>query len=368
MLDFWIPLFTSVIVSAVLVITKSKHLKFTGAGADTSAVQASHTVPTPRIGGLAVMAGMVSGVMFDLAQGHTLYLILLLTGLPMFLTGLGEDLFRHISTKVRYLATVVSAAIAIWATGIWITTADSYGLEWAFALPPLAILITLFVVASYCHAFNLIDGLNGLASGTGILIAVGLAGIAVQAGQQEIVSMCMITAVSIAGFFLFNFPFGRLFLGDSGAYIIGYMLTWTGLVILHLEPATSTWALFLIFFWPLADTLFAIYRRLSRGVSLDTADRLHFHQVVLRGLEIFFLGRNKRRTANPLATSVLLPVIAVPVFTGVYLWNNPLASFLALVFFGFVFVLSYRISIRTAQARLLRPGSKQENTRILPAE
>mgnify|MGYP001945302807 FL=1 len=314
------------------------------------------------------MAGMVSGVMFDLAQGHTLYLILLLTGLPMFLTGLGEDLFRHISTKVRYLATVVSAAIAIWATGIWITTADSYGLEWAFALPPLAILITLFVVASYCHAFNLIDGLNGLASGTGILIAVGLAGIAVQAGQQEIVSMCMITAVSIAGFFLFNFPFGRLFLGDSGAYIIGYMLTWTGLVILHLEPATSTWALFLIFFWPLADTLFAIYRRLSRGVSLDTADRLHFHQVVLRGLEIFFLGRNKRRTANPLATSVLLPVIAVPVFTGVYLWNNPLASFLALVFFGFVFVLSYRISIRTAQARLLRPGSKQENTRILPAE
>ena len=368
MLDFWIPLFASMFVCAVLVVTKVKHLKFTGAGDDTSAVQASHTVPTPRIGGVAVMAGMVAGALIGLFQGHTMYLVLLLTGLPMFLTGLGEDLFRHISTKLRYLATVGSAAIAIWATGIWITTADSYGLEWAFAFPPLAILITLFVVASYCHAFNLIDGLNGLASGTGILIAVGLAGIAVQAGQLEIVSMCMITAVSIAGFFIFNFPFGRIFLGDGGAYIIGYMLTWIGLVILHLEPATSTWALFLVFFWPLADTLFAIYRRLSRGVSLDTADRLHFHQVVMRGLEISFLGRKKRSTANPLATSVLLPVIAVPVFTGVYLWNSPLASFLALAFFCFAFVLSYRIGIRAAQARLHRPRRKKENTRILPAE
>lgn len=368
MLDFWVPLFASLIVSAVLVLTKSKHLKFTGAEDDTSAVQASHTVPTPRIGGVAIMAGMVVGALVSLLQGNSLYLVLLLTGVPMFLTGLGEDLFRHVSTKIRYLSTVVSAAIAVWATGIWITTADSYGLEWAFALPPLAILITLFVVASYCHAFNLIDGLNGLASGTGILIAVGLAGIAVQAEQQEIVAMCMITAVSIAGFFIFNFPFGRIFLGDGGAYIIGYMLTWIGLVILHLEPATSTWALFLVFFWPLADTLFAIYRRVSRGVSLDTADRLHFHQVVLRGLEIFFLGRNKRSTANPLATSVLLPVIAVPVFTGVYLWDNPLASFLALVFFGFAFVLSYRIGIRAAQVRLRRPGTRQDNSTVQPAE
>jgi UDP-GlcNAc:undecaprenyl-phosphate GlcNAc-1-phosphate transferase len=122
MLDFWLPLFASIIACGVLVVTKSKHLKFTGAGDDTSAVQASHTVPTPRIGGVAVMAGMVTGALVGLFQGHTMYLVLLLTGLPMFLTGLGEDLFRHISTKVRYLATVVSAAIAVWATGIWITS------------------------------------------------------------------------------------------------------------------------------------------------------------------------------------------------------------------------------------------------------
>ncbi len=301
-------------------------------------------------------------------RGEPMYLVLLLTGLPMFLTGLAEDLSRRISTRIRYLATVLSAGIAVWITGIWITTADSYGLEWAFAFTPFAVLITLFVVASYCHAFNLIDGLNGLASGTGILIAAGLAGIAVQSGQPQVVTMSVITAVSIAGFFVFNFPFGLVFLGDGGAYIIGYMLTWTGLVILHFEPATSTWALFLLFFWPLADTLFAIFRRLSNGVRLDTADRLHFHQLVLRGLEIFFLGRNMRRTANPLATSVLLPLISMPVITGVFLWDNSAAAFLALVFFGLLFVLSYRLGLISARSRVLRPGKKLTVPKVVPAE
>lgn len=339
--------------------TKAKHQNLTAAFDETSAVQASHTVPTPRIGGVSVMAGMMAGAVVAAVQGQYLFGIVLLTGLPLFLTGLAEDLFRHISTRVRYLASAGSALVAVWVLGVWITTADSYVLEWAFYFTPVAVLVTLFVVASYCHAFNLIDGLNGLASGTGILISAGLAAIAVVTGQDEIFTMCLITAVSIGGFFLFNFPFGRIFLGDAGAYLIGYMLTWTALILLHKVPETSTWAMFLIFFWPLADTLFAIYRRRRRGVSLDTADRLHFHQLVLRDLEIFFLGRNKRATANPLATSILLPMIALPVVTGVVFWDNSPAAFLALVFFGVAFVGTYRLGIRLAQQRVRRPDLRE---------
>ncbi|TMV05646.1 hypothetical protein FGK63_16525 [Ruegeria sediminis] len=352
---FWASFAASLLTCTILVLTKNKHLRLTGSGDDTAAIQASHTAPTPRIGGVAVMAGMLAGAGVASFEGQPLYLILLLTSLPMYATGLAEDLFRHISTKVRYAASALSALVAVWVLGIWITTADSYVLEWAFYFTPAAILVTLFVVASYCHAFNLIDGLNGLASGTGILIAVALAAIAIRSGQPEILTMSMITAVSIAGFFVFNFPFGRIFLGDGGAYIIGYMLTWTALVILHAEPTTSTWAMFLLFFWPLADTLFAIYRRRRRGVSLDTADRLHFHQLVLRGLEIFFLGRNRRMVSNPLATSVMLPFIATPMIAGVVFWNDPLMSFIALVFFGVAFVATYSLGIAAAQARLRRP-------------
>ncbi len=357
MVVFWAPLITSLIVCAILVTTKSRHQGLTASAQETAAVQATHTAPTPRIGGVAVMAGMLAGAVAAASQGMMQYGILLLTALPMFATGLAEDLFRHISTRIRYLATAGSALAAVWILGIWITTADSYVLEWAFYFTPLAVLVTLFVVSSYCHAFNLIDGLNGLASGTGILIAAGLAAVAIRTGQTEVFAMSMITAAAISGFFVFNFPFGRIFLGDGGAYIVGYMLTWIALVQMHVVPATSTWAMFLIFFWPLADTLFAIYRRRRRGVSLDTADRLHFHQMVLRGLEIFFLGRNKRETANPLATSVMLPFIALPVIMGVVLWDNSFAAFCTLVFFGAAFIGTYRIGINLARARVRRPKS-----------
>ncbi len=302
------------------------------------------------------MAGMLVGGAFAYLQGQTLFLILLLTALPMYLTGLAEDLVRHISTKIRYAASVLSALIAIWSLGIWIKSADSFIFDWIFVFPPFAILVTLFIVASYCHAFNLIDGLNGLASGTGVLIALGLAAIAIQIGQAEIVTMCLITVAAITGFFVFNFPFGAIFLGDGGAYVIGYMLTWIALVILHEAPNTSAWAMLLLFFWSLADTLVAIYRRRIRGVSLDTADRLHFHQMVLRGLEIYIFGRRKRAAVNPLATCVILPFVAAPVVTGVLLWNSPSLSFLALVMFGAAFVATYRLGIMAAKSHRRRPA------------
>lgn len=301
------------------------------------------------------MAGMMGGAVISVLNGQYLFALLLLTSLPMYLTGLAEDLTRSVPTKVRYFATAISALIAIYILDIWITTADSYVLEWVFYATPVAVLMTLFVVSSYCHAFNLIDGLNGLASGTGILISAGLAGVGGLTGQMEIVAMATICAASTGGFFVFNYPFGRIFLGDGGAYVIGYMLTWTALVMLHRVPETSTWATFLIFFWPLADTLFAIYRRYSRGVSLDTADRLHFHQLALRAIEIFYLGRGKRAKSNPLATSVLLPFIAMPILAGVVFWDNSPAAFVALLIFGGLFVITYNIGMYMARSRVRRP-------------
>ncbi|SHF37224.1 UDP-N-acetylmuramyl pentapeptide phosphotransferase/UDP-N-acetylglucosamine-1-phosphate transferase [Ruegeria intermedia] len=355
---YWVSFLASFLVCTILVLTKNKHIRLTGSSDETAAVQASHVAPTPRIGGLAVMAGMTIGAAITFLQGQKIFMTLLMTALPMYLTGLAEDVIRHISTKLRYSATLLSALIVVWAMEIWITTADSFLLDWIFQFTPVAVLVTIFVVASYCHAFNLIDGLNGLASGTSLLISVGLAAIATFTGQSEIVTMSMITAFSVTGFFLFNYPFGRIFLGDAGAYIIGYMLTWTAIVTLHEAPETSAWAMLLLFFWPLADTLFAIYRRRRKGVSFDTADRLHFHQLVLRGLEIFFLGRDKRTTANPLATSVLLPFIAAPVAAGVTFWNEPVLSFVALCLFGGAFVGTYQLGLRAARARVRRPRSR----------
>ena len=79
---------------------------------------------------------------------------------------------------------------------------------------------------------------------------------------------------------------------------------------------------FLYFFWPVADTGLAIWRRWKLGNPTDRPDRLHFHQLAMRFIEIRFLGRDKRNLANPLATVALIPFISIPQIFGVFFWND----------------------------------------------
>lgn len=143
------------------------------------------------------------------------------------------------------------------------------------------------------HASNLIDGLNGLAGFTALAAAFSLATIAHQAGLTEHRDILLTVAAAIAGFLAFNFPFGIIFLGDAEASVIGHFIVWMSVSILWNAPNVTPFTMLLIFFWPLADTLLAITRRLALGKPISQPDRLHFHQLVIRGVEIAILGQKK---------------------------------------------------------------------------
>ena len=156
-----------------------------------------------------------------------------------------------------------------------------------------AITFTTFWAVGISHAFNLIDGLNGLAGFTAIGAAFALATIAHKAGLAEHRDFLLMIAAAILGFLVFNFPFGKIFLGDTGAYLVGHLLVWMSLSILWNSSYVTPLAMLLIFFWPVADTLLAISRRLSLGKPIIQPDRLHFHKLMMRGVEIALLGRRK---------------------------------------------------------------------------
>jgi UDP-N-acetylmuramyl pentapeptide phosphotransferase/UDP-N-acetylglucosamine-1-phosphate transferase len=146
---------------------------------------------------------------------------------------------------------------------------------------------------------------------------------------------------AILGFAAFNFPFGRIFLGDGGAYTIGFLLAWLAIFLLSLAPAFSPWAVLLIFFWPIADTLLAIWRRVAGRVSVGQPDRLHVHQVIMRAVEILFLKRRHRAVSNPLTTLIIQPFMLTPVVFGVVFWDSSRHAALALLVFSVFFVFSY---------------------------
>ena len=151
---------------------------------------------------------------------------------------------------------------------------------------------------------------------------------------------------ALAGFLMVNFPFGRVFMGDGGAYVVGHILVWTSVSIVWASEDVSAFAILLIFLWPIADTLLAIWRRTFTGADMTQPDRLHFHQLVMRGLEISVLGRGRRDIANPLAAAMIVPMALAPMFAGVLFYDNvtATASLSALAFAGFL--LTYTAGIR----------------------
>ena len=176
-----------------------------------------------------------------------------------------------------------------------------------------------FLAAGISHAFNLIDGLNGLSGFIAVGISLSLAAISHQMGLGEHHDVLLILSSAIAGFLVFNFPFGKIFLGDGGAYFIGHILVWMAISILCAAPNITPLAMLLIFFFPVADTLLAIVRRVNLGLSIFHPDRLHFHQLAMRGTEIVVLGRKRRHIANPLAAILILPFAFTSMVVGIFL-------------------------------------------------
>ena len=136
---------------------------------------------------------------------------------------------------------------------------------------------------------------------------------------------------------------GKIFLGDAGAYVLGHLLVWTAIMLVNFNSMISPFAILLIFFWPVADTALAIWRRWVKGSPADRADRLHFHQLAMRYLEIRFLGRKKRNISNPLATVILIPMISVPQIFGILFWDNLGATIWATIIMIILFISAYNL-------------------------
>jgi UDP-GlcNAc:undecaprenyl-phosphate GlcNAc-1-phosphate transferase len=162
---------------------------------------------------------------------------------------------------------------------------------------------------------------------------------------------------ALGGFLFINYPFGKVFLGDAGAYSVGFILAGLAVALMHFAPDVSPAAVLLIFFWPVADTMLAIYRRRVRGREPDKPDRLHFHQLTMRALEISLVGRGRRALANPLATAIIMPMAALPMLAGVALSRSNAPAFAALLVFAVLFFVSYELVIRWARRRPNRSAS-----------
>ena len=249
-------------------------------------VRKFHKGNTSRLGGI----GIVLGVTFYLTHDSSTHLnlfnfswILFLSSLPIFLGGLLEDLTHSVSPTIRLALAFISANCFWFLTHIGVERTDILPIDWLIHWPIIAYFFTLLVIAGFTHAINIIDGFNGLASSQVILILIFFALLSYASNEQSLFLYCCLLILTTLGFFFLNWPFGKIFMGDSGAYFLGVNVVFIGLTLVHRLPKMSPFAPIMFGIYPLVETLFSIYRRvLLRGISMNTPDALHLHSLIYK--------------------------------------------------------------------------------------
>lgn len=316
-----------------------------------SAKQASHNRPTSRVGGLAAITALLIGVCF---VADKLVVCIVFSSIPIFIAGFLEDLGYRIRPIYRFNAGFLSAVIAIFLTGLWLDDVDITILTPFLAFPFIAIPFTAFASTGVVNSINLIDGVNGLASGIITVIGSALCIISLSVGEVGLAIFCIILVGSIFGFFIWNYPRGLIFLGDAGAYTYGHFLVWVAISLASKYPAISSWAIFCIFFWPIMDTVAAILRRYLKRSSINQADYMHFHQLVMRAMIIYSNGRIPKKLANPVSTIIILPFCILISVLGVLFLESNYRSLLTVICATFLFFFSYYLLFLIARSKAFR--------------
>lgn len=296
--------------------------------------RATHDNPTSRLGGLAVCISAVFAIWLGSGQ---LQFYIFLAALPIFVAGLLEDMRYPLPPKLRLLLGAISAGIFIGFEGVWIQGVDVPALDIILAVSPIGWLFTAFCIVALINAVNFIDGINGLASGKSLVVAFAIGALAIEYNEPNILMLAVALFSATLGLFMLNFPAGRIFMGDAGAYTLGFLFAVALITIQHKHPEISPWAIVLIIFWPLADMAHSILRRRLTKKRSDKPDMMHMHHVVMRSLAVLSGGRLSRREANPAATAVILPLSLLPVVAGYIARENTIAC---IVLFG-VFLLAF---------------------------
>ena len=332
-------------LAPLLYLEKNKGIFLKSAKRHISAKQAVHMVATPRIGGIPIAIGILSGA---LLSDNILFSGLLWTTLPIFLVGLFEDLQTDTPPLLRIGVAALSALLAVFLLNIHITRVDVPGFDFLMTFTVVGIAFTIFASTGMTHAMNLIDGLNGLSSAVVIAVTSSFGLIAYKYGHSDLMGMNAILCVAFLSFMFVNFPKGKIFLGDAGAYSVGHLIAWNAVILLNREPNISAFAILLVVLWPVTDTLFAMIRRFVTGVSVSHPDKLHYHHVLMRLVLLLSRGSIGKKEANPIGSLLSWPFIALPCIAGYFLVEEPSAAFFPVLFFVLAYVLSYHLLVRNA--------------------
>lgn len=352
---FALSFFCAAFITFLVVHLRDFHFHLS-ADHDLSGVQKMHEVAVPRVGGIGIFLALVCSAVVLWAidsPDQQFFLLFLAPASLIFGVGLLEDLTKRVSVRVRLSAAMLAALAGSALLDITVRSFGIDALDTLFQINLVALVFTMVAVAGVSNAVNLIDGFNGLSGVVTLVALLALGLVAYFAGDMLVCTIALATAGGVAGFLVWNYPNAKIFLGDGGAYLVGFVIAELSVLLRERNPDVSILFPLLLVIYPIFETLFTIYRRkFIQGQSPGAPDALHLHQIINKRLVRWSIeGKpgSLRSRGNARTSPYLWGLSTMATVPAVLFWDNStlLAGFILLFVVSYVWVYSRLVKFRT---------------------
>ena len=315
--------FSSIIKSGVLLDT------------DFEKPQSFHEKAVTRSGGIAAIISIsIFFAIYYLLYSKILYEYIFIS-YSMFLIGIIDDLKIKVKPLNRLLIMILMLFTFIYFFQIKILNIDIPLLEFIYDNHLFSSIFTVLCFLFIINGANLIDGFNGLLSLNLIIINVILAYINLENSNLEFSLLIIAQIIILLSFLLFNFPKAKIFLGDSGAYLMGSLISLNVIITNNLTPEISSFFFCTLLFYLFFEVFFSFFRKLFEGKSPIYPDDKHLHMLSFYKLSIVY-GRDKSNFLNSIFINIVYLILILP---GLYFMENPNLS----RYWFFILLLIYMI-------------------------
>ncbi|WP_141432903.1 glycosyltransferase family 4 protein [Bacillus sp. 03113] len=306
------------LLASILLTPLVKQLAFKIGATDKPNQRKVHQKIMPRLGGLAIYLSFLIGILI-IQPIEEVHLPIVIGSAIIILTGIVDDI-KELSPKIKLLGQIVAAFIVVVIGGMNVEFINlPFGGKIDFGF--LSIPFTMIWIIGITNAINLIDGLDGLASGVSTIALFSIAGMAALFGNPYVVVIALIVAFSTLGFLVFNFHPAKIFMGDSGALFLGYIIAVLSILGFKNVTFISLVIPVIILGVPISDTFFAIIRRVVNKQSISAPDKSHLHHCLLR------IGYSHKQTVLLIYAMSAIFSLAAFIFSLSTVWGSLIMLF-----------------------------------------
>jgi len=304
------------------------------------AIQRIHLNETPRLGGFIFILLLVSFVAFSNSnESIQLLKIILICLIPIIFMGIKEDLFHNVEPAIRLLALLfVGWLFRVQFSGPLPILTDIPFIGKLLLLQGGISIFYILSIVAVANGMNLIDGVNGLCGAVALSILSALLFLSYKTADITMLSLIFTVILLLIPFMLLNYPYGRIFLGDLGAYSLGLIVSMLTIILFGRHPEISPWGAVLILIYPAFEVVFSLLRRIIKGVSIYHADTGHLH------LKLFYFFKPQpayKKIANALVMPLLSVLWLFPLISISWVYQKPFFIWIAVILFLLLYLFIY---------------------------